>query len=100
MARPTNAERYSPDAQKDLIKVLCGEAIVQLRKKIKHADANTLAGLVTKLLPVVLDDDTQSNTDVTMELLARKAVKVQVRIKDATEQQQVSEAIEDEDSDE
>lgn len=96
MARPTNEERYSPQRQKDELKKLCGEAIVQLRKQIKRADANTLARFIMQMLPVVLNDDTQTTSDITLELLAKKALKVRMSIKETTEAQQVSEEIVDE----
>lgn len=96
MARPKNEEKYSPQAQREQLKMLCGEAISQLRKQIKTADTNTLARFVTQILPLVLNDDTQTTSDVTLEVLAKKALKVQMRIKDATEAQQASAEIEDE----
>lgn len=96
MARPTNSEKYSPQKQREQLQVLCGEAITQLRKQIKTADANTLARFVVQVLPLVLNEDTQTTSDVTMEILTKKALKVNLCIQETTEAQQVSEEIEEE----
>mgnify|MGYP006931932553 FL=1 len=93
MPRPTNPENYSPQKQREQLQVLCGEAIAQLRKQIKKADANTLARFVVQVLPLVLNEDTQTTSDVTMEILTKKALKVQLSVQKATEAQQASEEI-------
>ncbi len=95
MARPTNTERYSPQAQREQLKVLCGEAIAQLRKKIKTADPATLARIITQVSPVILNDDTQSQSDVTLEILAKRALNVHMSIKKSNTQQHTSEDIPD-----
>ncbi len=95
MARPTNTERYSPQAQREQLKVLCGEAIAQLRKKIKTADPATLARIITQVSPVILNDNTQSQSDVTLEILAKRALNVHMSIKKNTTQQHTSEDIPD-----
>lgn len=95
MARPTNSEKYSPQKQREQLQVLCGEAITQLRKQIKKADANTLARFVVQVLPLVLNEDTQTTSDVTMEILTKKALKVKLCVQKATAQQQTSEQIEE-----
>ena len=97
MARPRNADKYSPQAQKEMVKVLVGEALAQLRKQIKKADPATLATFVQKMLPVVLNEDNQTTSDVTLDLLAQKAIKVSLRIRDAHEQNLTSEEIEGDD---
>lgn len=93
MARPTNSERYSPQNQREQLKVLCGEAIVQLRKKIKTADPATLARIITQVSPVVLNDDTQSTADFSLEALSKKALQVTMSIHNSTERQHASETI-------
>ncbi|GEM_PF-2546720 len=95
MPRPTNSEKYSPQKQREQLQVLCGEAITQLRKQIKNADAGTLARFVVQVLPLVLNEDTQTTSDVTMEILTQKALKVQLSVQQATAQQQTSEQIDD-----
>ena len=86
MARPTNREKYSVQAQKDKLRVICGEALAQLQRQIKKADVNTLANFIVKMIPIVLDDNTQTESDVTMDLLIKKAIKVNLRIKEANEE--------------
>lgn len=93
MARPSNSERYSTQNQKEQLKLLCGEAIIQLRKQLKSADANTLTRFIMQIMPMLLNEDTQTQSDLSLEVLAKKALKVNMRIKDATELQQVSEEI-------
>lgn len=95
MARQTNSEKYSPQKQREQLQILCGEAITQLRKQIKKADANTLARFVVQVLPLVLNEDTQTTSDVTMEILTKKALKVKLCVQEATAQQQTSEQIEE-----
>ena len=38
------------------------------------------------MLPVIMDENTQSEDDVTMEILCKKAVKVNLRIQEANEE--------------
>lgn len=99
MARPTNEERYSPQAQKDKLREIVGEALVQLKTRIKKADVRTLSDFVMKMYPYIIDDDTQTSTDMTLELLAKRALKVQLRIQDATEAQLKPEEIKEEEDD-
>ncbi len=97
MARPTNEERYSPAAQREELRKLCGDAIVNLRRQIKNADPATLARIITQVSPLVLNDDTQSTSDVTLELLSQRALRVRMAIRETAEQQQISEPTETED---
>ncbi len=97
MPRTPNSEKYSPQKQREQLQVLCGEAITQLRKQIKNADTNTLARFVVQVLPLVLNEDTQTTSDVTMEILTKKALKVQLSVQEATSPQQASEQIEETD---
>ncbi len=96
MARPTNEERYSPAAQREELRKLCGDAIINLRRQIKNADPATLARIITQVSPLVLNDDTQSASDVTLELLSQRALKVRMAIRETSEQQQASEPIAEE----
>ncbi len=94
MGRPKNMEKYSPQAQREQLKVLCGDALAQMRRMIKEADFQTLANFVTKTLPLIINEEEQNVNDVTMELLIQKAVKVKMRIKEANEQNIKEEEIE------
>ena len=88
MARPKNSERYSPQAQRKLVRELCGDALEQMKKQIKagNVDFQSLSSFVSKVLPVVVDDNTETATDVTMDLLIKKAIKVDLRIREANEE--------------
>lgn len=105
MGRPSKAEKYSPQAQKEIIRELCGNAIYLMNehlkdlieeqkllkkdkqnKQIMKVDIQSLGTLVGKMLPIVIDENTQSESDVTMEILCKKAVKVKMRINEANEE--------------
>lgn len=90
MGHSSNAQKSSPATIRDNASVLLGEALAKLRKRIKKKDFadKCLVELVGKLIPIVIDTDTQSATDVTLDLLAEKAVKVNLRIMQANENQQ------------
>jgi len=96
MARPTNEEKYSIQGQKAMLNKAVGEALVKLRSEIKKADVNTLANFVTKMLPLLLNEDTQTTSDVTLELLTKKALRVKVRINEANTANLTTEEIEEE----
>ena len=95
MARPSNEERSTPEYQKKLAREVCADALRELKLKIKKANPGELTAIVTKLLPVVLNEDTQSQTDMTMELLAQKAIRVSMRVREANEQNLKEEEIEE-----
>ena len=96
MARPKNTEKSTPQAQRELARNICAESLSQLKKKLKQASVGELTALVTKLLPIVLDEDTQSTSDITLELLTQKACKVQMRIENANKKNLQSEQIQEE----
>lgn len=97
MARPSNAQKSSPAAIRENASLLLGEALAKLRSRIRSSDFQdkSLVELVGKLLPLVADENTQTEADVTMEVLARKAVRVNLRIQQANEQNMRQEVIED-----
>ena len=88
MARPTKAEKYSPQAFLEKQKELVGMALDEMKKRIKKGDVSfqDLAGYVTKTIPLIRDENTQSESDVTMEILCKRAVKVKMRINEANEE--------------
>ena len=98
MARPRNVDKYTPQAQKERLRFLVGDALGLLQKQLKKADASTLTTFIVKTLPLVMNEDTQTTSDVTLDLLAQKAVKVSLRIKNANEQNLTSEEIEEEET--
>jgi hypothetical protein len=95
MARPTNEERYSPQAQKERLRELCGDALLQMKKLIKEADFQTLSSFVIKTLPIITNENYETQNDVTMDVLIKKSLKVQIRIDEANEQNMQREEVED-----
>ena len=104
MARPSNAQKANAQNIAEQSRILLGEAIAELRNRIKSKDkdkkiaSGSLIDLVGKLLPALTDDNTQTPMDVTMEMLAQKAVRVNLRIQKANRQSTTEEAIETPDS--
>lgn len=86
MARPSNSERYSPQKQKEKLRELCADALDEMKKKLKDADFQGLSNFVSKMLPIIIDDNNQTESDVTMDLLIKKALKVKLRVKEANEE--------------
>ena len=88
MGRPKKAEKYSAQAFIETQKELVGMALEQMKKRIKKGDVafQDLAGYVTKTIPLVMNENTQSESDVTMEILCKKAIKVNMRIQEANEE--------------
>ena len=102
MGRPTKAEKYSPQAQKEMLRELCGDAIYLMsehmkgliaeqkkakqEKKTIKLDIQSLGNFVSKMLPIVMDENTETQSDVTMDLLIKKAIKVNMRIHEANEE--------------
>ena len=88
MGRPKKAEKYSPQAFIEKQKELVGMALEEMKKRIKKGDVSfqDLSGYVTKTIPLVMNENTQSEDDVTMEILCKKAVKVNLRIQEANEE--------------
>ena len=88
MARPSKAEKYSAQAQKELYRELCGDALQQMKKQIKTGkiDFQSLANFVNKAIPIVTDENTETGKMVTMDMLLKKSVKVSMRIQEANEE--------------
>ena len=88
MGRPKKAEKYSAQAFIETQKELVGMALEQMKKRIKKGDVafQDLAGYVIKTLPLIMNENTQSEDDVTMEILCKRAVKVNLRIQEANEE--------------
>ena len=88
MARPKKSEKNTPQAFTELQKELVGMALDKMKKMIKENKVSfqDLSGYVTKTIPLVMNENTQSEDDVTMEILCKKAVKVNLRIQEANEE--------------
>jgi len=102
MPRRTNTEKANPQLVQENARLVLGEALIKLRSRIRlntFSDKN-LVEVVSKLLPLLTDENTQTKTDVTMEMLAQKAVRVNLRIQQAGAQSLQEDVIEEEPEDE
>ena len=88
MGRPRKADKYNPQSFADQQKELVGMALEKMKKMIKENKVlfQDLSSYVTKTIPLVMNENTQSESDVTMEILCKKAVKVNMRIQEANEE--------------
>lgn len=89
MGRPRKSEKYSAEAQEQLIRELCGEALLAMREMIKQNKVTfqDLSNFVGKALPTVLNKDTgESNKMLTMDMLMQKSIRVSMRIREANEE--------------
>lgn len=74
---------------------MCGDALLQMKKLIKEADFQTLSSFVIKTLPIITNENYETQNDVTMDVLIKKSLKVQIRIDEANEQNMQREEVED-----
>lgn len=89
MGRPRKGEKYSAEAQEQLVRELCGDALLAMKQMIKQKKVTfqDLSNFVGKALPTVLNKDTgESNKMVTMDMLMQRTVKVSMRIQEANEE--------------
>ena len=109
MARPSKEEKYSSQGQKQLLREICGDALYLIHENLKEMiaeqarrkkenkenkekreplkiDYQALGNFVGKMLPIIVDENTENTTDVTMDLLIKKAIKVNMRIQEANEE--------------
>lgn len=86
-----------------MLREICGDALLLIRENIKETiaeqarrkkekreplkiDYQALGNFVGKMLPIIVDENTDNTTDVTMDLLIKKAIKVNMRIQEANEE--------------
>lgn len=103
MARPSKEEKYGVQGQKQLLREICGDALYLIRENLKETiaeqarrkkakqepmkiDYQALGNFVGKMMPIIVDDNTQTNKIVTMDMLLKKSVNVSMRIKEANEE--------------
>lgn len=103
MARPSKEEKYGVQGQKQLLREICGDALYLIRENLKETiaeqarrkkakqepmkiDYQALGNFVGKMLPIIVDDNTENANDVTLDLLIKKAIKVNMRITEANEE--------------
>lgn len=103
MARPSKEEKYGVQGQKQLLREICGDALYLIRENLKETiaeqarrkkdkqepmkiDYQALGNFVGKMMPIIVDDNTENANDVTMDLLIKKAIKVNMRITEANEE--------------
>lgn len=103
MARPSKEEKYGVQGQKQLLREICGDALYLIRENLKETiaeqarrkkakqepmkiDYQALGNFVGKMMPIIVDDNTENANDVTMDLLIKKAIKVNMRITEANKE--------------
>lgn len=96
MARKNNTEKASTQYLQETARLVLGEALAKVRTRIRNDKIKDkeLVEIVSKLLPVLTNEETQTPTDVTMEVLAKKALTVSLRVQQAAEDNLKEEAIE------
>lgn len=84
--RPSNEERSSITALKENIRKTCADVLFSIKKEdIKLMTVTEKMNYLGKMLPFIIDDDTQTAESVTMGMLVKKAISVEVQIKNANE---------------
>lgn len=84
--RPSNEERSTVTALKDSIRLTCADVLFSIKKDdIKMMTITEKMNYLGKMLPFIIDDDTQTAESVTMSMLVEKAIKVEMQIKSANE---------------
>ncbi len=84
--RPSNEDRSTITALKESIRKTCAEVLFSIKKEdIKTMTVTEKMNYLGKMLPFIIDDDTQTAENVTMAMLIKKAVMVDIQIKNANE---------------
>lgn len=84
--RPSNEERSSVTALKETIRKSCADVLFSIKKEdIKLMTITEKMNYLGKMLPFIIDDDTQTAETVTMGMLIKKALTVEVQVKSANE---------------
>lgn len=84
--RPSNEERSTVTALKENIRMSCADVLFSIKKDdIKMMTITEKMNYLGKMLPFIIDDDTQNAESVTMSMLVEKAIKVEMQIKSANE---------------
>lgn len=103
MARQSKEEKYGVQGQKQLLREICGDALYLIRENLKETiaeqarrkkakqepmkiDIQAYGNFIGKMMPIIVDDNTENANDVTMDLLIKKAIKVNMRITEANEE--------------
>lgn len=91
--RPSNEERSSVTSLKESIRLTCADVLFSIKKDdIKMMTITEKMNYLGKMLPFIIDDETQNAESVTMSLLIEKAIKVDMQIKSANENARKREA--------
>lgn len=84
--RPSNEERSTVTALKESIRKSCADVLFSIKKEdIKMMTITEKMNYLGKMLPFIIDDDTQTAESVTMGMLVKKALTVELQIKAANE---------------
>jgi hypothetical protein len=86
IGRLSNEERSSITALKDSIRKTCADVLFSIKKEdIKMMTVTEKMNYLGKMLPFIIDDDTQTAESVTMGMLVKKAIMIDIQIKNANE---------------
>lgn len=80
--RPSNADRTTATAMKDTIRKTCADILASFNKKdsIEKMSTDDKITYLQKMLPYVINEDVEDEGSVTMDLLCKKAMKVEMEI--------------------
>lgn len=95
--RPSNEDRSTITALKDSIRKTCADVLFSIKKEdIKMMTVTEKMNYLGKMLPFIIDDDTQTAESVTMGMLVKKALLIDLQIKSANEKAKTIEEDNDE----
>ena len=95
--RPSNEDRSSITALKDSIRKTCADVLFSIKKEdIKMMTVTEKMNYLGKMLPFIIDDDTQTAESVTMGMLVKKALLIDLQVKCANERAKTIEEDNDE----
>lgn len=95
--RPSNEDRSSITALKDSIRKTCADVLFSIKKEdIKMMTVTEKMNYLGKMLPFIIDDDTQTAESVTMGMLVKKALLIDLQVKSANERAKTIEEDNDE----
>ena len=96
--RPSNADRTTTSAMKETIRKTCADILASFTKNKAIASMSTdeKISYLQKMLPFVINEDTQTEGSMTMDLLCKKAARVSIEIATANAEAQSEEDPDDE----
>lgn len=96
--RPSNADRTTASAMKETIRKTCADILASFTKSnvIGSMSTDEKISYLKQMLPFVINEDTQTEGSMTMDLLCKKAMRVEMEISVANAEAQSEEDPDDE----